>query len=162
MGAYFNKKKTADSLCKQLDADMQKALAKGKTYSDTPKVVIIHYGRASNVYLTVTKNSVAGKMVQWAGGKIPIGGEGRMQRMTSPEVLAKANPDVILMTGVAYDKLGSMEKIKDLPGVGSTNAARNDRIYRIRNADMIYLGPRTGQNVLEFEKLIHGEGDGST
>lgn len=158
MGAYFNKEAEADSLCQKLDSDMTRALAKQKTYSDTPNVVIVHFGRASNVYLTVTKNSVAAKMVKWAGGKITIEGEGRMQRMTSPEVLAKANPDVILMTGVAYDKLGSMDKIRQLPGVGSTKAARNDRIYRIRNADIIYLGPRTGENVLKFEKLIHGDG----
>lgn len=160
MGAYFHKKAKADSLNKQLDKDMSEALEKRKAYSDTPSVVIIHFGRASNVYLTVTQNSVAGKMVEWAGGSVPIKGESRMQRMTSPEILAKADPDVILMTGVAYDQLGSMDKIKDLPGVGSTRAARNNRIYRVNNHDIIYLGPRTGKNVLKFGKLIHGDDAG--
>jgi iron complex transport system substrate-binding protein len=155
MGAYFGKEKRADSLCKKLDADMETALQNAKNYTDTPKVVIIHFGKASNIFLTVTKKNTATKMLEWAGGKNPVEDEKGMKQL-SAEIIAKANPDVILLTDFGYDRLGSVEKIKELPGIGGTNASRNNRIYRVEEHDLIYLGPRTGENVLMLQKLIHG------
>jgi iron complex transport system substrate-binding protein len=63
---------------------------------------VIHYGRASNIYMLVGASGggdagAAGQMVRWAGGEMAIQQAG-MQRMTSPEIVARANPDVVLMT----------------------------------------------------------------
>lgn len=154
MGAYFHKEDRVDSLCEKLDADMALAKANREKYQDTVKVVVIHYGQAMNVYMAVGGNSVAAQMIEWAGGKIPINENG-MARITSPEIIAKANPDVILLTDYGYDKLGNMDKIMELPGVALTNAAKNKRIYRVEEHDLIYLGPRTGEIVLKLQDLIH-------
>ncbi|MCB0703970.1 MAG: ABC transporter substrate-binding protein [Saprospiraceae bacterium] len=154
MGQYFHKEQKAEVLCEKLEADMQKALENGKTYTDTVKVIVIHFGRASNSYLIRGNEDVAGEMVRWAGGIIPIDKKG-MARITSPEIIAQANPDVILLTDFGYDRLGSMEKVLELPGVALTNAAKTGRIYRVEGHDLIYLGPRTGENVLKLQKLIH-------
>jgi iron complex transport system substrate-binding protein len=94
-------------------------------------------------------------MLEWAGGKNPVEDEKGMKQL-SAEIIAKANPDVILLTDFGYDRLGSVEKIKELPGIGCTNSSRNNRIYRVEEHDLIYLGPRTGENVLMLQKLIHG------
>lgn len=154
MGAYFGKQQAADSLCKKLDADMQKALTEAEKYTHKPKVLVIHFGRASNVYLVMTKNGTANKMVEWAGGEMAIDGT-RGMRHLSAEVITQSNPDVILLTDFGYDRLGSQEKIKELPGVSATNAAKNNRIYRVNEVDMVYLGPRTGETTLKLQKLIH-------
>lgn len=37
-------------------------------YPEKPRVVVIHFGRANNVYLTLTQNSTGGKKIEWAGG----------------------------------------------------------------------------------------------
>ncbi|MBF98101.1 MAG: ABC transporter substrate-binding protein [Owenweeksia sp.] len=158
MGAYFGKEDKAEELSNRLEKDMDKALEGRKAYSDTPKVVVIHFGRASNIYLTVTRASTAGKMIEWAGGEIAIDGERGMRHLSSPELIAQANPDVILLTDFGYDRLGSQQKIEELPGVSGTNAARNERIYRVEEHDLIYLGPRTGKNVLKLRELIHRTG----
>ena len=155
MGQYFDREKQADSICAKLSAQMEKALNQKEQYTTTPKVVLIHYGRASNVYLTVTQQSTAGQLIEWAGGVIPINGKGRMRRLSSPELIAKANPDVILLTNFGYDRLGTLEKIKQLPGIAGTKAARDNRIYRVEEHDLIYIGPRTGKNVLKLQELIH-------
>jgi iron complex transport system substrate-binding protein len=77
----------------------------------------------------------------------------------SPEIVAASDPDVILLTDFGYDRLGgSTEKIKELPGVTSTKAFKNNRIFRIEEHDLVYLGPRTGKNVLLIQKLIHQNG----
>lgn len=156
MGVYFNRQAAADSLCKQLDADMGVALEQSKQYKDSVKVLVIHYGQANNVYLVMTQKSTAAKMIAWAGGKITVTDEKGMKQL-SPEAIAAADPDVILLTDFGYDKLGSIEKIKELPGLAKTRAANNNRIYRVEEHDMVYLGPRTGKNVLALQKLIHDQ-----
>ena len=155
MGIYFHQEKNADSLCKKLASDMQNALEQTKQFKDSVRVLVIHYGQASNHYMVMTKKSTAAKMVKWAGGVMAIDDEKGMKQL-SAEIVAKSNPDVILLTDFGYDKLGgSAEKIKDLPGISSTKAFKNNRMYRIEEHDLVYLGPRTGQNVLLIQKLIH-------
>ena len=153
-GEYFHKSKEADSLCNALDTDMTEALENTKKYTDHPRVLIIHFGQASNIYLVMSKKSTAGKMVEWAGGEMAITDEKGMKQL-SAEIVSKSDPDVILLTDFGYDKLGSPEKIKELPGVSATRAAKNNRIFRIEEHDLVYLGPRTGKNILTIQKLIH-------
>jgi iron complex transport system substrate-binding protein len=76
--------------------------------------------------------------------------------MASPEVIAQANPDVILVTDFGFDRLGGdIDQIKALPGVDSSNAAKNNRIYRIEENVLMYFGPRTGENIEKVADLIH-------
>lgn len=154
MGNYFHKEQAADSLVRQLDQDMALALEQARQYKDTVKVLVIHFGQASNVYLVMTQKSTTAKMIGWAGGRITVTDEKGMKQL-SPEAIAAADPDVILLTDFGYDKLGSLDKIKELPGVAKTRAAISNRIYRVEEHDMVYLGPRTGKNVLALQKLIH-------
>jgi iron complex transport system substrate-binding protein len=154
MGQYFHKEAAADSLCKKLDADMKLALDNTANYTDSLNVLVIHFGQASNVFLVMTKNSTAAKMINWAGGKMAVDGERGMLQL-SAEVVAASNPDVILLTDFGYDRLGTNEKIMELPGIAGTKAAQNNRIYRVEEHDMVYIGPRTGENVLMLQKLIH-------
>jgi iron complex transport system substrate-binding protein len=153
MGSYFHKETRAEELCHRLDRDMTTADATMRQYPDHPKVVILHFGRASDVYLTMRSESIGGKMVEWAGGRMAVLGSGS-QQLTSPEIVAQANPDVIIVTDFGYDRLGSSSQIKDLPGVAATNAARNNRLYRVDENDIIYLGPRTGENIVKIARLI--------
>lgn len=159
MGAFFHKEQRAEELCAKIDRDMAAAADTAKKFPSTPTVAVIHFGRASNVYLIVGNGgggdaSTAGKMVEMAGGKMAIEKRG-MQQMTSPEIIAKSNPQVILMTEYGFDRLGSAEQAKTLPGVAETDAAKNGRIYRVSEHELMYFGPETGENVAKLAKLIH-------
>lgn len=159
MGTYFHKEQRAEELCTTLDADMARALDDAKKYSDHPRVAVIHYGRASNVYMLVGASGsgdagAAGQMVRWAGG-VPAIEKAGMTRMASPEIVAQANPDVVLLTEFGYDRLGSKDKIVELPGVATSNAAKNGRIYRIEEHDLMYFGPSTGEGLSRLVTLIH-------
>src|SRR5258708_30946583 len=57
MGRFFHKEAKAENLNRKLDQDMATALRKSKSYSTKPKVVLIHFGRAMNIYLTITRAS---------------------------------------------------------------------------------------------------------
>jgi iron complex transport system substrate-binding protein len=161
MGAYFHKEARAEELCRTLDAQMASSLEAVKKYTDKPRVAVIHFGRASNVYMVVGKGegtgdgSAASRMVEWAGGEMAITAQS-MQRMASPEIIAQANPDVILVTDYGFDRLnGSLDQIKELPGVSTSNAAKNNRIYRIEEHELMYYGPRTGENIEKVAAVIH-------
>jgi iron complex transport system substrate-binding protein len=52
--------------------------------------------------------------------------------------------------------MGSMEKFATgVAGVSLTNAAKNRRIYRFEEHDLIYFGPRTGDNIINLMNFIH-------
>jgi iron complex transport system substrate-binding protein len=160
MGAYFHKDARAEELCRTLDTRMADSLERVKQYTDRPRVAVIHFGRASNVYLVVGKGGggdggAASQMIEWAGGQMAIDARG-MQRMASPEIMAQANPDVILVTDFGFDRLGgSLDQIKELPGVATSNAAKNNRIYRIEENQLMYFGPRSGENIEKVAAIIH-------
>jgi iron complex transport system substrate-binding protein len=160
MGAYFQKAERAEELCRALDTQMAASVERVKQYTDRPRVAVIHFGRASNVYLVVGKGGggdggAASRMIEWAGGEMAIDSNG-MQRMASPEIVAQANPDVILVTDYGYDRLGgSLDQIKALPGVATSNAAKNNRIYRIEEHELMYFGPRSGENIEKVAATIH-------
>jgi iron complex transport system substrate-binding protein len=159
MGAFFHKEQRAEELCTQMDREMAAAVVDVKKYPTTPRVAVIHFGRASNTYLLVGNGGggdagAAGKMVELAGGQIAIQRPG-MQRMVSPELIAKSNPQVILMTEYGFDHLGSAEQAKTLPGVAETDAARNNRIYRVPEHDLMYFNPDTGDSIIQLAQLIH-------
>ena len=162
MGAYFHKEARAEELCNTMDAQRAASLEKVKQYADHPRVAVIHFGRASNVYMVVGKGGGGdgggvSQMIELAGGEMAGENAGRgMQRMESPEILAQANPDVILMTDYGYDRLGgSMDQIKALPGVATSNAAKSGRIYRIEENVLNYFGPRSGENIGKVAAIIH-------
>ena len=160
MGAYFHKETRAEELCNTLDAQRATSLENVKQYSDHPRVAVIHFGRASNVYLVVGKGGGGdgggvSQMIELAGGQMAVENKG-MQRMESPEIIAQANPDVILITDYGYDRLGgSVDQIKALPGVATSNAAKNNHIYRIEENVLNYFGPRSGENITKVASIIH-------
>lgn len=160
MGAFFHKEARAEELCKTLDAQRAASLEKVKQYPDHPRVAVIHFGRASNVYLVVGKGGGGdgggvSQMIEMAGGEMAVANKG-MQRMESPEILAQANPDVILLTDYGYDRLGgSTDQIRALPGVATSNAAKTNHIYRIEENVLNYFGPRSGENIEKVAAIIH-------
>ncbi|MDQ1523323.1 MAG: heme transport system substrate-binding protein [Pyrinomonadaceae bacterium] len=160
MGGYFHKEARAEELCQTLDSQMAASLEGAKQYADHPKVAVIHFGRASNVYLVVGRGGggdggAASQMIEWAGGQMAVDAKG-MQRMASPEAIAQANPDVILVTDYGFDRLGgSLDQIKELPGVATSNAAKNNRIYRVEENVLMYFGPRSGGNIEKVASIIH-------
>jgi len=154
MGVYFHKEERAKILTDSLDSEMERAKKTATEYTLKPKVLVIHFGQANNIYLVMTKNSTAGQLIDWAGGEMAVDGDRGMTQF-SPEVVAKSDPDVILLTDYGYDRLGSTDEVGTLPGISSTRAFKDGKVYRVEEHDMVYLGPRTGKNIITLQGLIH-------
>ena len=158
LGSFFGEEKKADSIKNKMDADIAKAAdaLKAMNVKDTPTVMIIHFGRANNIYFVMSgRKGVGDKMIALAGGKAATY-DAKGARQISAEAVALANPDIIIATDFGFDQMGSMEKFATgVPGVSLTNAAKNKRIYRFEEHDMVYFGPRSGENIIKLMNLIH-------
>ncbi|MBK7291571.1 MAG: ABC transporter substrate-binding protein [Chitinophagaceae bacterium] len=158
LGNYFGVEHRADSIISKMDADIATAAEKLKALNikDTPTVMIIHFGRANNVYFVMSgRGGVGDKMIALAGGKTAHY-DAKGARQISAEAVAEANPDIIIATDFGYDQMGGMDKfITDVPGVSLTNAAKNKRIVRFEEHDLVYFGPRTGENAIKLMNLLH-------
>jgi len=158
LGNFFGEDAKADSIIKKMDKDLAIVADSLKALNlvDTPKVMIIHFGRANNVYFVMSgRNGVGDKMIQMAGGKTAIY-DAKGARQISAEAVATANPDIIIATDFGFDQMGNMDKFIDgVPGVALTNAGKNKRIVRFEEHDLVYFGPRSGENILKLMKLLH-------
>ena len=155
LGDFLNVKAKADSIIKKMDADMEKVYAAQKSIVDTPTVMVIQYGQANNNFFVMSgRKGPADKMIALAGAK-PAVYNAKGARQLSAEAVAMANPDIIIATDFGFDKMGGAEKFKEVAGVALTNAAKNNRIYRFEEHDLVYFGPRTAANVLKLMNLIH-------
>lgn len=162
LGNYFGVEHRADSIISKMDADIATAVEKLKALNvkDTPTVMIIHFGRANNVYFVMSgRGGVGDKMIALAGGKAAHY-DAKGARQISAEAVAEANPDIIIATDFGFDQMGGMDKfITDVPGVSLTNAAKNKRIVRFEEHDLVYFGPRTGENAIKLMNLLHPTAD---
>jgi len=162
LGKYFHEERKADSPNTKIDLDMASAAAAldQLQLKDTPNVMVIHFGRASNIYFVMSgRGGTADKMIQYAGGKVTHY-DAKGARQISAEAVATSNPDIIIATDYGYDQMGSMDKfISDIPGVALTNAGKNKRIVRFEEHDLVYFGPRSGQNIISLIKLLHPAAD---
>jgi iron complex transport system substrate-binding protein len=158
LGAFFGEEKRADSIIKNMEAGIAKAqdTIKGMNIHDSLRVMIIHFGQRNNNFFVMSgRNGVGDKMMRMAGAT-PALYDGKAAREMSPEAVALANPDVIIATDFGFDKMGSMDKfIEDVPGVALTNAGKNKRVIRFEEHDLIYFGPRTGENLLKLVHLLY-------
>ncbi len=125
LGKQFHREPTADSVLDAMKAGMDSVLADTLRWAHVkrPRVLIIHFGQIANNYLALKRGSVGDRMLQWAGGENAVDSAGGMMRLT-PELIAKAAPDIILATDVGFDRYGSADKFAEMPGVSLTPAGR--------------------------------------
>lgn len=144
----------AEKLNENLDRELKKADSIVKTYTSRPRVLIIHFGQQRNQYFVMGTRGTANAMLTLAGGDNAA--DTSSFRDLSAEVIAREQPDVILATDFGFDRLGgNIQKFMELPGIALTPAAKNGKIYRVEEHDLVYFGPRTGQNIIKIAKLIH-------
>jgi iron complex transport system substrate-binding protein len=158
LGEKFHHAPQADSVIAEWRREMAKALADSARWAtqQKPRVLVMHFGQLVNDYLALKRGTTADQVVQWAGGVNALDSIGGMVRLT-PELIAKAAPDVIIATDVGFDRVGGVDKFAALPGVALTPAGKMKRIYRIDESEVMYFGPRTPASVRKVSAWLHAE-----
>jgi iron complex transport system substrate-binding protein len=156
LGDRFGRRRAADSVLAAWRAGMTRVVHDSAEFARVgkrPRVLVMHFGQLANNYLAVNRGSAADRVLAWAGGVNAIDSIGGMTRLT-PELIARAAPDVILATDVGFDRVGSVERFAALPGVALTPAAKTRRIYRVDESEIMYFGPRTPAAVERIAALV--------
>ena len=158
LGQYFGVEEKADSIIHKMDEGIARAKdsLQKMNVKDSLRVMIIHFGLRNNNYFVMSgRKGVGDKMVRLAGCT-PALYDGKGAREMSAEAVALANPDVIIATDFGFDRMGTMDKfIASVPGVSLTNAGKNKRIVRFEEHDIVYFGPRSGENIINLIHLLH-------
>ena len=156
LGRMFHREGAADSVIAAWRRGMAEALGDTLRWAalPRPRVLIMHFGQIFNDYLALKRGSVGDQMLRWAGAENAIDSVGGMMRLT-PELIARAAPDIIVATDVGFDRLGSVAKFAAMPGVSLTPAGRDGRIYRIEETDVMYYGPRTPAAIRRLASFFH-------
>lgn len=157
LGEQFHHERQADSVLADWRRGMALALADSARWVGQPKprVLVMHFGQLVNDYLALKRGTPADQMVRWAGGVNAVDSVGGMMRLT-PELIAKAAPDVIIATDVGFDRLG-VDKFAALPGVSLTPAGKAKRVYRVDESEVMYFGPRTPASLRRVAAWLHPE-----
>lgn len=156
LGQRFHRQATADSVLAAWRSGLNDVWRDTAQWAGKPKprVLFMHFGQIANDYLAIKRGGPADQILRWAGGENAIDSVGNMMRLT-PELIAKAAPDVIIATDVGFDRMGSAAKFATMPGVALTPAGRSGRIYRIDETEIMYFGPRTPATVRKLAALLH-------
>jgi iron complex transport system substrate-binding protein len=156
LGERFGRKTAADSVIAGWKRGMTEALADSARWAGQakPRVLVMHFGQLNNSYLALKRGSAADRIINWAGGVNAVDSVGGMMRLT-PELIARAAPDVIIATDVGFDRVGSAQKFAELPGVALTPAAKSGRVYRIDEIEVMYFGPRTPASIRKVAGWLH-------
>ncbi|WP_035748599.1 hemin ABC transporter substrate-binding protein [Glycomyces sp. NRRL B-16210] len=133
------------------------AATEGIDLSDPPEVAFLYLRGSASVYMIGGSESGATSLIEAAGG-IDAGAaalEGSFIELT-PEALAAAAPDVILVMDKGLESVGGIEGLLEIPGVAQTPAGENERIAHLPDGIMLNYGPRTGDVVADLAQQLHG------
>lgn len=156
LGREFNHEHEADSVIAVWRAGMAQVEVDSARWANEPhpRVLMMHFGQIVNDYLAIRSGGTADRILRWAGGVNAVDSLGGMMRL-NPEAIARLAPDIIIATDVGFDRLGSVDRFAELPGVALTPAGRDHRIYRVDETEIMYFGPRTPAAVEHLAHLIH-------
>lgn len=98
--------------------------------------------------------TAADGMIRLAGGANAVG-EVERYKPLSPEAVAAAAPDLVVIASHAVEPNGGMTKIAQLPVFAETPAAKSGRIIAMDSLYLLGFGPRTPQAVRDLAVAIH-------
>lgn len=111
-------KNQLQSLSQQPQADAKKIL-----------FLLIHEGRHANV---AGKDTTPNAIIELAGGINPAAEKLTSYKPLSTEAMVEMQPDIILVSGRSYDKLGGADEIlKRMPMLAATPAGQNKQFITI-------------------------------
>ncbi len=148
VGQAIGRPARAETMAATFSADLGAVTKATATLRDRPKVLFM-LSTSGGAVLASGRGTAADAVIAAAGGQNAITGyEG--YKPASSEAVAQADPAFILVTTQTFDAIGGADKIKQLPGVLATKAARDDRIIRFESGYLLGLGPRTAHAVRDL------------
>ena len=125
-------------------AEKMKSSQQSSKLADSPRIAFLYLRGTSSIYLIGGPGSGADSLIQSIGA-VDIGAQSFKNPFNTltPEALAAANPDVILVMSKGLESVGGVAGLLKLPGIAQTNAGKNSRIIDVDDSLLLSFGPRT-------------------
>lgn len=155
MGALTGRQKEAEQLHQLFEAERAalKKQVEGLTAA-RPKVVFV-YGRGAGSLMVAGGNTQANGMIEEVAGINPFAEQFEGFKPLTSESMVEASPDVLLFFSDAFEMLGGVSGIKEIPGVAATPAGNSERFIHMDGHYMMGFGPRAAQAAQELFEAIH-------
>ncbi|EJU9868007.1 ABC transporter substrate-binding protein [Vibrio vulnificus] len=155
IAAILNKPQEAQQLKSQVNQQVQSLKANQPT-EQKKKVLflLIHEGRAANVAGTDTTPDA---IIRLAGAINPAADKITAYKPLSSESMVEMQPDVILVSGRSFEKLGGPDAIiKMMPLLAATPAGQNKQIMAIDGAALVGgLGLKSLAEAKRLNQLLY-------
>lgn len=155
IAAILNKSQEAQQLKSLVDQQVQSLKANQPT-EQKKKVLflLIHEGRAANVAGTDTTPDA---IIRLAGAITPAADKITAYKPLSSESMVEMQPDVILVSGRSFEKLGGPDAIiKMMPLLAATPAGQNKQIMAIDGAALVGgLGLKSLAEAKRLNQLLY-------
>ncbi|MCG9576618.1 hemin ABC transporter substrate-binding protein [Vibrio tubiashii] len=131
IAALTQAEQQASELKKQVTEQIA-SLEKNKAQQKSAKKVLfllIHEGRPANV---AGRDTTPNAIIELAGGVNPAASQLSSYKPLSTEAMVEMQPDIILVSGRSYNKLGGADEIlKKMPMLAATPAGQNKQFIQI-------------------------------
>lgn len=146
-----------EELARRTEAEISDAQQLAASAESEPRVLFL-YVRGQGTQLIGGKGTTADTLIKAAEG-VNTGGEIGIQdyRPLTPESLATAQPDVILLLSGGLESVGGEEGLLEIPGMAQTPAGQNGRILAYEDLYLLGMGPRTGEALRDLTLGLHPE-----
>ncbi|EKO3907667.1 ABC transporter substrate-binding protein [Vibrio fluvialis] len=158
--ASLTHSETAAGPLKQQVNDALKALQAHQPDASARKKVLfllIHEGRAANV---AGSDTVPDAMITLAGGVNPAATQLTSYKPLSMEAMVEMQPDVILVSGRSYDKMGGADAIlAAMPMLAATPAGQSKQIITVDGHALVGgLGLKSLAEAQRLQALLYPQG----
>lgn len=153
IAALTDSQKNAQALKAEVNQQIS-SLEKNKTKTKQAKKVLfllLHEGRSANVAgASTTPNAI----IELAGGINPAAGKLDSYKPLSTEAMVEMQPDVILVSGRSYEKMGGADAIlAKMPLLAATPAGQSKNIIKVDGHALV--GGLGLKSLSEAERISH-------
>lgn len=136
----INKEKEAKTIIAKLDKEYKPLSTKITKLKYSPKTLFL-YLRNGKILDAGGNNTPADGMISLAGGTNVAKSLEGFKTVTN-EFFLTAQPDVIIVTKTGLESAGGMDALKNIPGLSSTPAIKNNKVLVYDDIEFLGFGPR--------------------
>ncbi|MEN8113601.1 MAG: ABC transporter substrate-binding protein [Actinomycetota bacterium] len=147
LGRLLDRPGEAQALNERLRSEVEEASSVRADLESQPRIAYV-YTRGPDVMLLFGEGMTTTPLIEAAGGLdagVDAGVEGTVT--VTPEALAAAAPDVIIVPSEGFGVLGGVDGLLAIPGIAATPAGIERAILDYPEGDFLTFGPRIAQSI---------------
>ncbi|MBV7295746.1 ABC transporter substrate-binding protein [Corynebacterium sp. TAE3-ERU12] len=147
----------AEPVRDQITADIEQAANNAQERSDGRRMLLL-YVRGTNTAMIAGESTGAGELIEMLGGVDAAEDAGISEGYSpmTPEALAAARPDTVIVMTRGLDSVGGVDGLVDIPGMAQTPAGANKSVLDVPDTMLLSFGPQTALVITAMADALYG------